>query len=318
MPKITIQDIATRAGVAKSTVSRFLNGGSVSAKTRTKIEAIVDAAGYQPNVFAQSLKQQTTRTIGVIVPRLDSYAQTEMLHGLDDANQDDVFLIMNTYQVEATVQKAIQQVETLRLSGLIIFAANLSDATKKMIAELDVPVVIQGQDMPEFSRVVVDDGLAGAQIGQLAANAARVLMISVDPLKDFEIGQIRYQATRFQLTGVVDTVYADFSLNSAKQLTAEALATNHYDAIIAMTDLMAAGALQSLLADHGRVPEETKVLGFGGTLISDLAAPNITTFAFDYYRVGQEIYELFKEQQTNPEVKSVRVGGKLVIKQTSW
>lgn len=162
MPKITIQDIATRAGVAKSTVSRFLNGGSVSAKTRTKIEAIVDAAGYQPNVFAQSLKQQTTRTIGVIVPRLDSYAQTEMLHGLDDANQDDVFLIMNTYQVEATVQKAIQQVETLRLSGLIIFAANLSDATKKMIAELDVPVVIQGQDMPEFSRVVVDDGLAGA------------------------------------------------------------------------------------------------------------------------------------------------------------
>lgn len=54
----TLNDIAKRAGVAKSTVSRYLNNGSVSDKTREKIQAIIEETGYVPNQFAQSLKAQ--------------------------------------------------------------------------------------------------------------------------------------------------------------------------------------------------------------------------------------------------------------------
>ncbi|WP_273711969.1 LacI family DNA-binding transcriptional regulator, partial [Leuconostoc mesenteroides] len=94
--KLTITDIANMAQVAKSTVSRYLNGGPVSAKTREKINKVVTENNYQPNTFAQSLKQKVNHTIGVIVPRLDSSAQVEMLRGLDDANENDTFLIVNT------------------------------------------------------------------------------------------------------------------------------------------------------------------------------------------------------------------------------
>ena len=55
--KVTINDIATIANVAKSTVSRYLNGGSVSEHTRLKIDRIVAQYNYTPNTFAQSLKQ---------------------------------------------------------------------------------------------------------------------------------------------------------------------------------------------------------------------------------------------------------------------
>ncbi len=64
----TIADIAKLAGVAKSTVSRYLNGGYVSDKTKLKIEGIIQETNFSPNTFAQSLKAKTTNLIGVIIP----------------------------------------------------------------------------------------------------------------------------------------------------------------------------------------------------------------------------------------------------------
>ena len=71
---LTINDIAQLAGVAKSTVSRYLNNGSVSEKTRVKLDKIVQENNYTPNSFAQSLKAKQSNLIGTIVPRLDSYS----------------------------------------------------------------------------------------------------------------------------------------------------------------------------------------------------------------------------------------------------
>ena len=72
MVTVTIKDIAEKAGVAKSTVSRYLNNGYVSEQTRKKIDAIIEETGYRPNTFARSLKAQDTKLLGVIIPRLDS------------------------------------------------------------------------------------------------------------------------------------------------------------------------------------------------------------------------------------------------------
>lgn len=67
---VTINDIAQQAGVAKSTVSRYLNGGSVSQKTKDKLAAIVAETGYRPNTFAQSLKAKKTTIIGNNYPAI--------------------------------------------------------------------------------------------------------------------------------------------------------------------------------------------------------------------------------------------------------
>ena len=74
----TIADIARLAGVAKSTVSRYLNGGSVMI-TKRKIEKIIKETNYSPNAFAQSLKAKKTNIIGVIVPRMGSFATSRTL-----------------------------------------------------------------------------------------------------------------------------------------------------------------------------------------------------------------------------------------------
>ncbi|KRL40139.1 helix-turn-helix transcriptional regulator [Liquorilactobacillus nagelii] len=68
----TIEDIAKLANVAKSTVSRYLNGGYVSDKTRAKIDRIIHEQHYTPNAFARSLKAKQTFIIGTVIARLDS------------------------------------------------------------------------------------------------------------------------------------------------------------------------------------------------------------------------------------------------------
>lgn len=88
------------AGVAKSTVSRYLNGGSISKKTKAKLDAIVAETGYTPNTFAQSLKAKRTNTVGTIIPRLDSYSSNAILEGIDQEllKRQMQLVIMNSSQ----------------------------------------------------------------------------------------------------------------------------------------------------------------------------------------------------------------------------
>src|SRR5688572_30078934 len=97
---MTIGEIAKLAGVAKSTVSRYLNGGSVSVATRLKLERVIKETGYVPNTFARSLKAKKTNIIGTIVPRLNSYAATQTLIGIDEELREQGYqlLISNTSQ----------------------------------------------------------------------------------------------------------------------------------------------------------------------------------------------------------------------------
>lgn len=97
---VTINDIAKMAGVAKSTVSRYLNGGSISKKTKAKLDAIVAETGYTPNTFAQSLKAKRTNTVGTIIPRLDSYSSNAILEGIDQEllKRQMQLVIMNSSQ----------------------------------------------------------------------------------------------------------------------------------------------------------------------------------------------------------------------------
>lgn len=97
---VTINDIAKMAGVAKSTVSRYLNGGSISKKTKAKLDAIVAETGYTPNTFAQSLKAKRTNIVGTIIPRFDSYSSNAILEGIDQEllKRQMQLVIMNSSQ----------------------------------------------------------------------------------------------------------------------------------------------------------------------------------------------------------------------------
>lgn len=316
--KLTITDIANMAQVAKSTVSRYLNGGPVSAKTREKINKVVTENNYQPNTFAQSLKQKVNHTIGVIVPRIDSSAQVEMLRGLDDANENDTFLIVNTYQSTKRELAAIEKLRTQNVGGLIVLTANLNDQLRNALTEFDAPVVIQGQEEPNFHRVVMNDLQAGTVVGEFAASLhpQNTLLLKIDETMDWAIGHDRFLNIRKKLsTSKVTVVDSKFSIAEAKVAAQQAMQSQNFDLIIGATDRITIGALQAGLA----AGQNAQYIGFGRSDLSTTVTPNLTSFEYDFYQTGKKIYELFcTVRDTNPSntIRTV-LDGELVVRDST-
>ncbi len=316
--KVTINDIAKMANVAKSTVSRYLNGGSVSVQTRQKIDRIVKEYRYTPNTFAQSLKQQTNHTIGVIVPRLDSIAQSDMLRGLDENNHDDTFLIVNAYQDPDRELAAIEKLHSQNVGGIILLTANLTDAIRDALMASPLPIVIQGQDEPHFHRVIMADRHGGEAVGAYikTLQPKNVLLLNVDAKMDHAVGYERFKGVKAALTDIPHTeVITDFKLDIAKRDAKTAMAADQFDLVIGATDRIAVGAMQAGYALH----QKPQYIGFGQSFFSETVTPNLTSFEFNFFEAGKQLYELFiKVRDENPQtIQRVVMDGQLVIREST-
>ena len=306
------------ANVAKSTVSRYLNGGSVSVHTREKLDGIVKKYNYTPNTFAQSLKQQTNHTIGVIVPRLDSIAQSDMLRGLDELNIDDTFLIINVYQDSARELAAIEKLQSQNVSGLIILTANLTEEIRSVIKASKLPTVIQGQDEAEFNRVIMNDIQAGKTVGNYLQKLApkNVLLLNVDMSLDYAVGHDRFVGIKSALNGMPHKeIITDFKLNIAKQSAYQAMIHEDFDLIIGATDRIVVGAMQSAFALH----QKPRYIGFGQSYFSETVSPNLTSFEFSFFEAGKELYRLFRKVRDNNtiQIQRIVIDGKLIIRDST-
>jgi len=306
------------ANVAKSTVSRYLNGGSVSVHTREKLDGIVKKYNYTPNTFAQSLKQQTNHTIGVIVPRLDSIAQSDMLRGLDELNIDDTFLIINVYQDSTRELAAIEKLQSQNVSGLIILTANLTEEIRSVIKASKLPTVIQGQDEAEFNRVIMNDIQAGKTVGNYLQKLApkNVLLLNVDMSLDYAVGHDRFVGIKSALNGMPHKeIITDFKLNIAKQSAYQAMIHEDFDLIIGATDRIVVGAMQSAFALH----QKPRYIGFGQSYFSETVSPNLTSFEFSFFEAGKELYRLFRKVRDNNtiQIQRIVIDGKLIIRDST-
>lgn len=316
--KVTINDIAKMANVAKSTVSRYLNGGSVSMKTRQKIDRIVQEYHYTPNTFAQSLKQQTNHTIGVIVPRLDSIAQSDMLRGLDECNKDDTFLIVNAYQDPKRELAAIEKLQSQNVGGIILLTANLTDDIRRVLAASPLPIVIQGQDEPDFHRVIMADHHGGEAVGAYVKTLApkNVLLLNVNAEIDHAVGHDRFMGIKAALATTPHTeVITDFKLETAKRDAKVAMSNDEFDLVIGATDRIAVGAMQAGYA----LRQKPQYIGFGQSFFSETVTPNLTSFEFSFFEAGKKLYQLFiKVRDENPkETQRVVIDGHLIVRDST-
>lgn len=283
-----ILDIAKLAGVSKSTVSRYLNGGSVSEKTRQKIDKIVQETGYAPNQFAQSLKAKRTNMIGVIVPRLNSYASNETLLGIETTlrRQHYQTLIANTDLSIDLELNAIKTFHTSKVDGIILLATTLTEAHIELIESLDKPFLLIGQQDTHIHSIIQNDYVAGITIGKYFKDLAfkNVAYLGV-PETDIAVGQKRKKGV-IQGYGQSIPIYeTTFKLKDATE-SAEQL-VNRYDALICATDNIALGVLKAAQQQQIKVPDELSITGFGGYETTSIVTPMITTIKFPYFETGE-------------------------------
>ncbi|MFS0869375.1 LacI family DNA-binding transcriptional regulator [Paenibacillus xylanilyticus] len=290
----TISDIAQLAGVAKSTVSRFLNGGSVSEDTRQKIERIIKQYNYVPNTFAQSLKAKKTSIIGTVVPRLDSFATSQTLIGIDEELRNNQYqmLISNTSQDMQREIDAIYDFARQKVSGIILLAAEVTEAHLKAVEEIGIPVLLVGQQHERLHSLVHNDDQAGYEMGRYVVEKGhrQIVYIGVTE-KDQAVGIHRRQGFQRAIAecGECDVTYYETSFKMAEAIvTAESiLRDNRPTIIVGATDNIALGVMKTAFSKRIRIPHELSVAGFGGYDITEMIHPALTTVKYHYLQAGQ-------------------------------
>ncbi|MEC1525770.1 LacI family DNA-binding transcriptional regulator [Neobacillus niacini] len=303
----TILDIAKLAGVAKSTVSRYLNGGSVGEATKKKIEQAIQETGYSPNPFAQSLKAKKTNIIGTIVPRLDSYASSQTLIGIDEQLKklNYQMLISNTSQNLEREIESIYSFANQKMAGIILLATEITDQHIQAFESVKIPVLLIGQEHKNFHSLIHDDYDAGYAMGQyvLEKGYRKIAYLGVTE-RDISVGVKRKQGFKRAIQEVEDCdvrFYETLFNIPAAQASAKEIIHEFKPAIfVCATDNIALGVLKASYSEGITIPRDLAVTGFGGYDVTGIIHPGITTAKFFYKEAGEtaarHIVELVNER----------------------
>lgn len=303
----TIMDIAKLAGVAKSTVSRYLNGGSVGEATKKKIEQAIQETGYTPNPFAQSLKAKKTNIIGTIVPRLDSYAASQTLIGIDEQLKQLNYqmLISNTSQSLEREIESIYSFANQKMAGIILLATEITAQHIEAFESVNVPVLLIGQEHEDFHSLIHDDFHAGYGMGRyvLEKGYRKIAYLGVTE-RDIAVGMKRKQGFKKAIQEAADCevrFYETlFKIPAAQASATEIIHEFQPSIFVCATDNIALGVLKAAYAEGLTIPNDLAVTGFGGYDVTEIIHPTLTTAKFFYKEAGEtaarQIVELVNER----------------------
>lgn len=321
---MTIAEIAKLAGVAKSTVSRYLNGGSVGVNTKHKIERVIKETGYIPNTFARSLKAKKTSIIGTIVPRLNSYATSQTLIGIDEhlREQNYQLIISNTSQDLNREIESIYSLANQKIAGIILLATQITDAHLEAFKKVAVPVLIVGQQNPECYSLIHNDERAGYEIGRyvLSQGHKKIVYLGVTE-EDIAVGVKRKQgfqkALEHEAECEIHYFETSFNLKEAIKKFSSIYETYKPTIFVCATDNIALGILKAAQMEGLHVPKDLSVTGFGGYEVTEITHPSMTTAKFFYKEAGTMAAKNIVKLVNNEEVDKVTISEfKLVIRES--
>lgn len=155
-----INGIAQLAGVSRATVSRYLNNGYVSKEKRELIAKVIEETGYVPSQEARQLRTGKSKLVCVIIPKINSESVSRMISGITDvlnASGRQVLLANTDNDERAEVEYLRLFSKRTRVDGVILIATILTDAHRKAIDSLNVPLVLLGQQVEGTACVFHDD-----------------------------------------------------------------------------------------------------------------------------------------------------------------
>ncbi|WP_319463672.1 LacI family DNA-binding transcriptional regulator [Micromonospora sp. RTP1Z1] len=271
---ITIADVATRAGVSKTTVSRVLNGkGEVDGRTADRVRAVITDLGYVPSARAVGLARGRTRVVGMLVPALTWPWMGEVLQGAVDVVETEGYglLLFTCNRGDESMRRFASQVSAKSFDGLLVVEPEGTLDYITALHERGLPVVLIDDrgHQPGFPsvRTTNESGAGAAAAHLLALGRRRPLVVT---------GLRRFGCTRERLDGFargyadaglpIDptlVVEGDFTFECGRAAVEGLLAAGvPFDAVFAHNDLSAAGALQALRDAGRRVPQDVAVVGF--------------------------------------------------------
>lgn len=296
--KITISDIAKRAKVSITTVSRVLNEtGYVSDAKRQVVLQAIEELDYRPNLFAQGLASGQSMTIGVLTQFIASPIYDLILRGIIDQLNGSKFspIIADGYWDIHREMEAIQTFINRSIDGLIILGGNLPAETILEVAA-QFPTVVIARNIPELGcqSMPLDDYQAAYNATQYLIQFGHRRIVHISGIEHHSDATERRRGYLQALTdaGIAQDpnllIPGDFT-ETAGILAMETLFTRGvpFSAIFAANDQMAYGARLALYRRGIRVPQDVSLIGFDDQPPSAYMTPPLTTVGVPALEIGQ-------------------------------
>lgn len=312
---ITLKEIALMCGVSTSTISNILNGKhKVSEATRQRVLKIIKQTGYQPNYFAQGMRKQRTKIIGILTEDLSMFSSPPIIERImaycEDMNYRTILINMRLYdrwkntwfhdekKLHSVLDPAIQELLSIKVDG-IIYVAGHGRIINCFPDDFKVPamVVYAYSKSPKFTSVVIDDEKGGYDITQYLISMGHrrigVIAGTADNLHT-QKRMLGYQEALYENhiqynPGLIR--YGDWERQSGCR-EAEGLINEGATAIFCMNDTMAAG-VYDYLEEHGkRAGEDLSVAGYDNKEVSEYLRPALTTNEITFTEIGTKSAEI--------------------------
>ncbi len=311
--KITIKTIAKELGVSTSTVSKALRDShEISVETKDKIKAYADYYNYKPNNLALQLRNQKTKVIGVILPKIVHHFFSTVIKGIESGANEKGYHIMVCFSNES-YKREVENLKVLSngsVDGLIVSISNETLENSHFehfqgLVNEEIPLVLfdRVHDSISCDKVIVDDVGAGYKATKHLAENGRKKIAMLSTPEHVNIGTLRKQGYLKALK--------EFDLNSNESLVLEIdekedakaqiahIFNKDIDAIFAVNEIYAAMAIRLAKEKGLSVPEDVSVIGFTDGLISEYSSPSITAIVQHGFTMGRQAVELLIERIEN-------------------
>ncbi|MCH5343280.1 MAG: LacI family DNA-binding transcriptional regulator, partial [Acetatifactor sp.] len=302
---MTISEIAKLAGVSSAAVSRYFNNGYISDEKREAIKKVIEDTGYRPSLQAQVLRTKRTKTVGVIVPRIDSSSVGRVVAGITSVLEKQGYRLLLAVS-EQSSKKELEYLDLFdnkQVDGVILLATVFSPALKKQIKQMSVPVVMAGQRLEGCNCVYHDDYHAMYDVTKLVLSKGckNFCYIGVTN-RDKAVGAERFRGFQDALAtaglpvpeGNAET--GEFTIESGREKMEE-LYRKHpdVDAVICATDKIAVGAMQYLKEQGRDIGKDVLLAGQGDSVLAANVSPSLTTIHYYYEDSGEKSAQMLLE-----------------------
>ncbi|MFN6500181.1 MAG: LacI family DNA-binding transcriptional regulator [Nostoc sp. DedQUE01] len=323
--KVSIEDIARRAGVSHSTVSRALRDNSlISPKVREEIKKIAREMNYVPNAIAQSLQNQRTNTVGVVVTSIADPFYAEVVEGIEQVARTaglSVFLTASHRDFEQEIA-AIDNFHRRRVDGILVTDSRINQNNTNQVGEIAVPIVLinsQTEDQPEtFHTVTVDDFLGGRLAVEHLISLGHTAIGYLGVGDRSQSNQLRLEGYRTALREAGLPQNSDWvaisdednirisDVDTGKKMLPQLFAAG-VTGIFCYNDMVAVGALLACQELNISVPQDLSLVGFDDIALCRYVTPSLTTVCQPMLQIGrlamQMLLDLLEEKSL--EEKSV-------------
>lgn len=330
--RISLKDLAEQLGVSIATVSRALHSSpEIGKEMQEKVKALAKKLNYRPNPFAQSLRSEAPRIIGVVVPNLVTHYYAAVLDGIETEARKAGYSVIsaNSHESKDDETRAIDNFNSLHVEGIIAcLAQDTTDYSHfEEISKTGIPLVFFGRTClsEQFSCVTANGDEAAQQATQhlIDTGSRRIAFIGgpnhldmVRRRKHGYLEALRENHIPIDRDLVVcDRIDYDVALQAATQMLQS---DKRPDAILAFNDIITFAAFSAIKQLHLRIPDDVALIGFTDDEHASYVTPQLSTIKDQSGLMGQTACQLLlRHIAGDTKVYRKIVPQKIVIGETS-